>query len=472
MMMDRAAAQLGNNESTERRERVERNLLPPVVLRGHTTSSHTIAQRMRQFCVPGLGLAVIHNGNLDWTGGYGLTQSAGLPVSAQTPFQAAWISTAVTALAAMRLVDRGFLKLDADIRNYLKSWRFPENEFTAGTDVTLRQVLSHSAGFNLHSFSGYRLGEPLPTLLQILNGQNPANNAAIQIEARSGEKSIYSSGGFAVLHQLLIDVTGESFPEFMRASILEPLGMVRSTFQQSLPEALRADAAFPHRADGEPIEDGPWVFPEAAAAGLWTTAEDLARLIVEIQSALNGHGRVLSPDAATRMISPQKPPWGLGFRVEGTGNLQRYLFASANDGYRCMISCYPETGDGFAAMTNSNSGDRVIGEIFASLGREYAWPGDSFAPREKTIVELPETLLQELAGSFDMGNRKMEVRLRNGRLISRVKGEDHELYAESPTQFFAMDEPLELTALRDQAGRMIGWRISAWGQSMEARRVP
>ena len=162
----------------------------------------------------------------------------------------------------------------------------PENEFTKDKKVTLRGILSHSAGLTVHGFPGYAVAGPVPTLVEVLDGAKPANTGAIRVNVVPGSLWRYSGGGFTVMQQMIIDATGKPFPEFMRETVLAPLGMTSSTYEQPLPADRQSHAATGHYPDGRPVA-GKWhVYPEMAAAGLWTTAPDLARFAIGVQRAL------------------------------------------------------------------------------------------------------------------------------------------------------------------------------------------
>jgi CubicO group peptidase (beta-lactamase class C family) len=202
-------------------------------------SLHFVPERMAQYHVPGLSLAGIHNGTVAWTQTFGVARVGGEPVTPETLFQASSISMPVTALAVLRFVEQGKLNLDADVSQYLRSWKLPANRFTGQKKVTLHELLSHTAGATVHDFEDYAAGEKMPTLVQELNGERPANSAPVTIDFVPGTKFRYAGGNYAIIQQIMTDVTGEPFPELMQELILQPLHMVHSTFQQPIPEGSR-----------------------------------------------------------------------------------------------------------------------------------------------------------------------------------------------------------------------------------------
>src|SRR5580658_272790 len=275
--------------------RIERGLLPAAIIRGQPLPVMTLADRMKYYSVPGLSIAFFEHGQVAWARGYGLADvAADKPVTPATLFQAASDSKSVTALAALRLVQERKLNLDEDVNVKLKSWKVPDNEFTKNEKVTLRRLLSHTAGVTVGGFAGYKAGDPLPTTVQILNGEKPANNEAVRVARTPGKEFRYSGGGYVVVQLLLMDVTGKSFPALMHDLVFQPLGMTHSTFGEPLPRRLWPNAALPYDAHGEPIQGGWHTYPEMAPAGLWTTPSDLARFANEIEKSYSGQSKLIS----------------------------------------------------------------------------------------------------------------------------------------------------------------------------------
>jgi CubicO group peptidase (beta-lactamase class C family) len=350
--------------------RVERGLRPDAAIGGQPQLKWNIVERMKHYKVPGVSIAVISGGKVEWARGYGVTAVGGKPVDSETLFQAGSISKPVTALTALRLVDEGKLSLDEDVNLKLRSWKVPENEFTKTQKVTLRRLLNHSAGF-AHYFTGYTAGEPLPSLLEILDGKKPANSAPIRVEIIPGTQFNYTGSGYVVVQQLVMDVTGKSFPKLVQEKVLGPLGMVHSTFQQPLPASLEADAAAGYNSDGTMVE-GRWhTYPEMAATGLWSTPSDLARVVLELQ---NG-GHILKPASQREMLTKLLGDFGLGIALEENAGRKSFSHIGGNAGFKCYLFGYLDGGDGVVIMTNSDNGYELIWEIMRSISAEYRWPG-------------------------------------------------------------------------------------------------
>jgi CubicO group peptidase (beta-lactamase class C family) len=292
-----AAAQTGTQaaprftRAAERRKAVESGLTPTVIVTeaGRPERTYTILERMRHHHVPGMSIAVINGGKIEWAGAYGVTEFGGtVPVDTGTLFQAGSISKPVAAMGALKLVEQGRLALDDDVNTRLLSWKVPDAPAANGKKVTLRELLSHSAGLTVHGFPGYEMGKPVPTIVQVLDGTPPANTAAVRIDTEPGTIWRYSGGGITVMQLLMEDVTHEPFAAYMQRAVLGPIGMRQSTYEQPLPPARARRAASGHEQTDTPVPGRFHVYPEMAAAGLWTTPSDLARWAMEVQRAGRG----------------------------------------------------------------------------------------------------------------------------------------------------------------------------------------
>ena len=365
----------------QRIERVENGLLPPAVVKGEKLAKMKLTDRMRFYKTPAVSIALINDGRIEWARGYGTLEAAGKEtVTPETLFQAASISKSLTAMLTLRLVEQGKLDLDSDVNKRLVSWKVPENEFTKEQKVTVRRLLTHTAGVTVPGFLGYEVGETLPTLRQILDGKKPANSAPIRVDMTPGGKFRYAGGGYVILQQLIMDVSGKSFPELMQKTLLHQLGMVHSTFQQPLSPDLASRAAAGHLPNGQEIKGKWFVLPELAPAGLWTTPTDLARFVIEVQkSRLGKSNKVLSTASIKRMLTTEIDDVAPGLFVDGQGSSARFSFAGANVGYKCRMLGYMNSGQGVVVMTNSENGAELIAEIIRSVVAEYGWP--DFHPR-------------------------------------------------------------------------------------------
>jgi CubicO group peptidase (beta-lactamase class C family) len=343
----------------------------------------TLKRLMETFHVPGLSVAVIDNYQIAWARGFGVTESAGsTPVTTKTLFQAGSISKPVAAVGAMWLVEHGKLSLDEDVNKKLKTWKVPENEFTKDQKVTLRRLMSHSAGLTVHGFPGYAVSEPRPTLVQIFNGEKPANTAPIRVDFVPGTKMRYSGGGVTIEQQLMIDVTGESFPQFMERTVLSKISMTDSTYEQPLPAARASLTATGTRGGGQSVE-GRWhIYPEMAAAGLWTTPTDLAKFAIEIALSKQGKANhVLSQKSVQEMLTPQikaegdNGSVGLAFFLGMENSPDGFGHNGADEGFQALLVMFSDTGKGIAIMGNSDAFFRVAPYVENAVRRARAWKG-------------------------------------------------------------------------------------------------
>jgi CubicO group peptidase (beta-lactamase class C family) len=375
----------------ERIHRVENGLLPL-----SSSSPQRLSDRMAFYKTSAVSIAVINNGRLEWARGYGVLEAgSNHHVTTATLFQACSISKPIAAMVALQLVEQGKLDLDEDINKKLASWKMPENDFTKEQKVTLRRLLSHTAGTTVTGLRGYAADEQIPTFRQILEGIKPANSEPIGVAAVPGTRWRYSGGGFIVLQQLLTDVLQKPFPEIMNEAVLRKLRMKQSTYQQPLPVSLRAQAAKGHQTSGEKFKGDWFIYPEMASGGMWATPSDLARIVIELQQAIAGRSnRILSRKMANEMLSDQMQDFpvalvsqrygrpirnqGLGFRLEGEGRSARFSHHGGNTGYRCFLVAYNHLGQGAIVMTNSDNGAELVQEVVRTIAREYGWPDYPF----------------------------------------------------------------------------------------------
>lgn len=465
----------------QRIERVESGLLPPSVVKGETPVRMKIADRMQFYKTPGVSIAVINEGRIEWARGYGVLEAGGKePVTAETLFQAASNSKSLTAMVVLRLVEQGKLDLDSDVNKWLVSWKVPENEFTKDQKVTVRRLLAHTAGISNPGFIGYPVDTPLPTLRQILEGEKPANSNPIRVELAPGTKFLYSGGGYVILRQLMMDVTGKSFPELMQKRLLEKLGMTRSTFQQPLTAALAANAAAGHLPNGKETEGKWFVLPELAPDGLWTTPTDLARLLIEVQKArLGKSNKVLSTKSINQMLTPEIENVALGWFVDGKDDSARFSFGGSNVGYKSRMLAYMNSGRGIVVMTNGENGAELGTEIIRSVAMEYGWP--DFHPRERVIAKVDPAIYDAYVGEYEIAPGFILFVTREGdRLFSRAlpiptppsmtDQPKSEMFPESETTFFVRDANATFTFVKNDKGQVIQVNMQR-GRLFEAKKI-
>jgi len=393
---------------------------------------------MAQLHVPGVSIAVIHNGSIEWVRGFGVKQIGGASVDPDTLFQAGSISKPVAALAALHLVQEGKLSLDADVNTELVNWKVPASPLANGKPVTLRELLTHTAGFTVHGFPGYAADTPVPTLIEVLDGQKPANTPPIRLQSEPGSQWNYSGGGYMVMQQILVDTAKEPFPTLLHDTVLAPIGMTHSTYRQPLPSNLQSDAATPYRSDGTAVSGGAHTYPEMAAAGLWTTPSDLARYEIEVEKSLDGKANhVLSKELTQQMLTSGKGEWGLGVEIGGSASDPYFTHGGANEGFRNLFVAYEHHGDGAVVMTNSDNGVALLKEIIESIATEYGWP--DFQPVIRTQVKVDHTVLARYLGAYQFDPKLSIAFVLDGdQLMAQVNNQPKfPVFPQSRTTFFA-----------------------------------
>jgi CubicO group peptidase (beta-lactamase class C family) len=334
----------------------------------------SLQQAMDAYKIPGLSIAIIDNFQVVFAKGYGFVAAgANTPVTPKTLFQAGSISKPVAATAALSMVEQGKLTLDENVNVKLKTWKVPDNEFTQTEKVTLRRLMSHTAGLTVHGFPGYDVDAPLPTLVQVLNGEKPANTAPVRVEIVPGTKFRYSGGGVTIEQLLMTVVSGKAFPALLRETVLDKIGMADSSYEQPLPATRAAATACGTQGDGKPIH-GKWhVYPEMAAAGLWTTPTDLAHFAIEIALSKNGKSnRVLSQKMTNEMLTPVLEEAGLGFFLDHN-NPGQFGHNGADEGFQALLTMNAETGKGVVIMGNSDNFLTMGDDVLSAVAREFTW---------------------------------------------------------------------------------------------------
>jgi CubicO group peptidase (beta-lactamase class C family) len=340
-------------------------------------SAADVGALLKQFKVPGVSIAVIKDFKIEWALGYGLADAdAVTPVTADTMFQAASISKTVAAMTSMRAVQDGRFGLDQDVNTILKSWKLPGGEFTRDRPVTPRSLMSHTSGTgDGFGFPGYALNAPLPTLAQIIDGQPPSNRPQVRLERPPLTGFKYSGGAVTIQELALTEAMGKPLAELARDWVLGPIGMTQSTFEQPLPASREKQAARAHNREGARMGD-PWhVYPEHAAAGLWTTPTDLAKFLIEVQKTLAGQStRVLSRAMMLEMVTPVGVgPYGVGFSIEKQGEGWYFGHGGSNWGFQCGMLAHRVKGYGVVIMTNGDNGGALVQELRGRIQHAYQW---------------------------------------------------------------------------------------------------
>ncbi len=429
-----------------------------------------IETQMARREIAGLSLVIIDDGKIAETRTYGTTTRGGnVRVTPATLFQAGSISKPVTALGALQLVAAGKLSLDEDVNAKLETWQVPDNDFTKTERVTPRRLLSHTAGLTVHGFPGYAVTERMPSVAEVLDGKG--NTPAVRVNLLPGSTWRYSGGGYTVMQQLMIDVTGQSFSAYMQENVLRPLGMTNSTYEQPLPAELAARTATGHYPNRRAVE-GRWhVYPEMAAAGLWTTPTDLAKYAIGVQRALAGKSKVLSADMTRQMLTEQKNGYGLGPGVAGSGPTLRFSHGGRDAGFDAFLLAYAESGDGLVIMINANDNSRMMGRIINFVARKYNWPGYPQPTIEQvTAATVAPDVLSSVVGRYEFQNNNMMTLIaEHGRLYTGVNAlPDEEFIPTADGRFVSVDRAASFKLVRNAAGEV---EALEWMQNNATRRI-
>lgn len=446
-------------------------LRPAIVIEGQPARPFTLVDRMQRWKVPGLSIAIIDQCRIVAQHGYGLTHANGVPVQPGTLFQAASVTKPVAALAALRLVQDGRLDLDADVAATLKSWSLPASPFLRDRPVTLRGLLSHSAGLLPGGYGGYARSAALPNLLQTLDGQSPARPKPVTVSYPPGSSWRYSGGGYLVAQQLMTDATGEPFAAIVQRTVLAPVGMRDSGFTDPQVKSS-GNIAAGHRADGTMVPGGWHIYPELAAAGLWTNASDLAVFALAVMQAARGAGgAILRPDLARSMTSAHIGPRSLGFVVGGDGDRQRVGHDGTNEGYNSALLFYPQRCQGAVVLTNSDNAKPLIAELLRGIADQYGW-ADGMESVKVGARAVDERLIARFVGRYQFDELPNVAPFsithdgKNGFVFDRGDGHREPLYA-TEKGLAGPDSGIFLTAIDDEA---VGYeRIGGKGAARAGR---
>lgn len=453
-------------------------LIPGVATAQASRSAHDsldafILEQVAQRKVPGLSLAIVDSGRIVYARGYGVTAPGGHEaVTPSTLFLAGSVSKSVAAMGALRLVEAGALTLDDNVNDRLTSWKVPDNQFTATEKVTLARILSHTAGLTVHGFAGYDRTLPVPSVTQVLDGAPPANSAPVRVDTVPGARWKYSGGGYTIMQLLMEDVTGQPFARWMQANVLAPFGMASSTFDNPLPQAWWGRAASGTYRTG-PLPGGWHVYPEMAAAGLWTTASDLARFAMGIQQSYAGTSNpVISQGMTARMLTNVKDNDGLGVFLDGEGSSLRFYHGGRDEGFDTYMGAFASRGSGLVIMINANDNSGMMRRILAFVSRQYGWPGSEPALAVKP-VSVPAGTLSSLAGRYEVGNNSMiTFAMSGGQLVTLADGlTDRVWIPTGPLQVTSADGDRRFTFIRDASGHVAGFTREVDGTTLAAPRI-
>lgn len=427
-----------NKSLRNRIKKVESNLIPFVPVKGF--KGWNIIDRMNYYKVPGVSIAVIKDYKIDWAKGYGLSDtSKNISVTTETMFSAGSISKFLMAVTALKMVENGQIELEKPINNYLTSWKITENDFTKKTPITLRMLLSHSAGTSQSSYFGFTPTQPLPTIVEILSGAKISETRPVVVNSKPNAAFRYSGGGSMIAQMALMDVSKKSFSNLTQTLLFDKLGMRNSTFEQPVPSIFTKQSSWAY-SSASWFKGMPYVYPQQAAAGLYTTPTDLAKFFIDVQKSYIGKGKILSQATTKKMLTAQqnvsdgsyKEQIGIGpFLIQRTDNKDPngvyFEFTGVNAGFLAYGIASITNGNGVIIMLNS--GDDVNGlgkEIRRAVAKTYNWT--NFLPTEIQPINLTETELNKFAGRYRMATDEvLYLRKEKNYLVENIN-EGNDIY--------------------------------------------
>jgi len=438
---------------------VENNLGLPVRIEGEP--NQTLKERMNFYHVNGVSIAVIKDYKIEWARAYGWADSAEQRrVTTGTLFQAGSVSKSLNGVGVLKMVQDKRLNLYADVNNYLTTWKFPYDSLSKNKKITLANLLSHTAGLSVHGFPGYEKGDAIPSLVQILNGEKPANTDAVRSAFEPGLKYQYSGGGTEVSQLIIQEITKKPYDEFMWETVLKPMGMKNSTYTQPPSEDKQKLLASGYYNDGKAVKGKYHVYPEQAAAGLWTNPTDLARYIIETQLALQGKSaKVLSQEMTKLRLTPYvEKSAALGVFIIKRGEQTYFHHSGADEGFVSQYYGNMEGGNGVVVMINSDNGV-LTEEIVNSVATVYNWKGFYNPLQRPKIITVPQNILENYVGEyrFKAGDKfYIKISQVNGHLFySEPSWDGFELYAGTENDFFSREYPVGVTFIKDAAGKVV-----------------
>ncbi|MDB5090833.1 MAG: CubicO group peptidase beta-lactamase class family [Mucilaginibacter sp.] len=446
-----------SSEVNEKIQRVEKNLIPNI--QTENDGPTTMEDRMAFYKVHGVSVAVIHNYKLEWAKGYGYADdSLKTPVTPQTLFQAASISKSLNSVGVLKLVQEKKIDLYADINTYLTSWKFPYDSLSKNKKISIANLLSHTGGLTVHGFGGYEKGKEIPTIEQILEGKKPANSPAIHSMYEPGIKSEYSGGGITISQLIVMDVTHQAYDKFMYNNVLKPLGMTGSTYTQP-PAGIKSELlATAYRYNGKALPGKYHIYPEQAAAGLWTNPTDLSKYIIETQLALEGKShKVINQQNTKLRLTPYLNKYAaLGVFIDSLQDGVKYFeHGGANEGFRCQYFGSMEGGNGVVVMVNSDN-EAIMNEIVNSVAKVYDFKGLNRSKFRKEIA-LADTILQKYTGKYEISSKlSFAVTLEGSKLYGQPTGQQkQQLFPESQNKFFLKKIDVEVEFVKDDKGKIV-----------------
>ena len=428
------------------------------------TLKWSLKQRMDFYKIQGLSVAVINEYKIEWAKGYGWANtSVHKAVTPQTLFQSASISKSLNGVGVLKLAQDKKLDLNTDINQYLTSWKFPYDSLSKNKKITVLNLLSHTAGLNMTGFPGYSQVDNLPTIPQILDGKKNSNTPAVRSQFEPGLRSQYSGGGVTISQLIVIDVSRQPYESYMWQSVLKPIGMTNSSFAQPPSDDKKHLLATAYRTDGKKLDGNYHIYPEQAAAGLWSNPSDLCKYIIETQLSFLGKSeKVLSAEMTRLRLTPYlEGPVALGVFIENRGGTKYFQHTGNNEGFTCTYYGSLSEGKGVVVMLNSDNG-AILDEIVNSVSSVYQWK-DFYNPVIKKVISVPEQTLSLFAGKYMLNGESIIISKDGEELIFNFRNMPWKMYFTSKVDFFVSEFRADLKFLMDADEKVNGF--SVFGQT-------
>ncbi len=444
-----------NIDTAEKIKQVENNLVKNRQPEGE--GPYSLKERMTFYHIQGLSIAVIHNYKLEWAKGYGWADdSLKIPVTTETLFQAGSISKSLNGVGVLKLVQDKKVDLYTDINTYLQSWKFPYDSLSKGKKITIANLLSHSAGLTVHGFGGYEKGAGIPTIPQVLDGKKPANSPAVRSMYQPGVKYEYSGGGTTISQLIMMDITHRPYDQYMYENVLKPLGMTSSTYQQPPVDKDPKIISTAYYPNGKSVKGRYHIYPEQAAAGLWTNPTDLSKYIIETQLALAGKSqKVLNQQTTTLRLTPYvDASAALGVFIDKYPDGVKYFeHGGVDEGFISQYYGNFDGGDGLVVMVNTSDGGLIIPEIVNSIAKVYGFKGLNHSHVFKAAT-VTDAVLDHYTGQYELAPGFLLTVTREGHgLCVQATGQDKTyLVAESENKFIVKEVDAEIEFVRVDSG--------------------
>ncbi len=346
------------------------------------SSFDNYARKVSEGYNSGLAVALIEKGQIAFIKGYGYADKEnGLLIQGDTAFQAASISKSVAAWGVMKLVEEGKIDLDAPVEKYLTRWSIPSSSFDTDK-VTIRLLLSHTSGLSSHGYAGYEPDSTIPTLEESLLGKGKYLEP-VKLVKEPGTAYKYSGGGYTVLQLMIEEVTGIPFSEYMQKEVLIPLGMNNSSYDYKV---MQKKVAKSYGVFGEVLPG--YIYTEEAAAGLYTTAEDLGKFVLASLSLdVDNDNKVLKPETIKLMqsIANSEFPFGLGYMEVPFEDGRRLLeHRGTNRGWRNKYIFSTDTKDGLVILTNNDNARSLANDV------EMYWEQSKFGDISDSLKAIKQ----------------------------------------------------------------------------------